>query len=368
MGAERDARKPEMRPEPEITPEAGLFEDAGREGPPDPRHRSAGAILSRLLVGLPLAARDDDGVEVESLARELGVPPRRLLRDFVEVDERGYYLHAGLGDQITVALDGERVRVRTTGEFRRPVGLTRGEALALELGMRAVADEDRDEMDTLSRRLLSALSAAVPPSRPPLAIPPAPSSGDLVRARVETALREGGFLELLYLAPGKEPEERRLLPGLLVHAEGEWYALGRDLDRGAPRIFRCDRILEARVSPLPPEVPPMDPEEQTRLSDFLHPGEGRVWMPPGEGTPQGTVPEEFPVRVRYDREIAEWIRERAFAGATEGPDGSLEVVHQVTDPGWVIRHVLGYGGSAELLEPAWLRERIRKAARALQEI
>jgi hypothetical protein len=125
---------------------------------PESRDRdgTAAAILSRLLVALPLAATSDDGVSLQVLAEDLGVAPHRLVLDLTEVYNRSFYLRAGMGDQITLAVDAERVRVHTTGEFRRPVGLTAPEAIALELGMRMVGGPTRDA--TLSTRLVAALS------------------------------------------------------------------------------------------------------------------------------------------------------------------------------------------------------------------
>jgi predicted DNA-binding transcriptional regulator YafY len=49
------------------------------------------------------------------------------------------------------------------------------------------------------------------------------------------------------------------------------------------------------------------------------------------------------------------------------PDGSVVLHHDVADPRWVVRHVLQYGGEAELVEPGELRERVARAARVVAE-
>jgi predicted DNA-binding transcriptional regulator YafY len=332
---------------------------------------AAEAILSRLLVTLPLAAAlPEEGVGIRSLARDLGVDPRRLLQDFTEVHDRGYYLRAGLGDQVSVAMDAERIRVWTTGEFRRPVRLTTAEALALELGMRMV---ERDEATRqLSAHLLAALGARdseawadAPPGT--IGVPAPDPLEDPVVAEVEEALRRGDVLRLAYRPAGREVEVRHLLPGLLAHAEGSWYVVGRDLDREAPRIFRCDRILEAeRRDPhgFDPPAAPLTDGERARFHGFL--GEGRVFMDPvpGVGAGQGDPPVRE-VRVRYDAEIVPWIREHGYDRVEEGPGGSLVVTHRVQGDAWLVRHVMYYAGSAEVLTPSDLRSRVARLASAL---
>jgi predicted DNA-binding transcriptional regulator YafY len=332
----------------------------------DPRADTAEAVLGRLLVSLPAAAVSGDGVLIASLAAELGVDPHRLVLDFTEVYERGFYLHAGMGDQISVGIDADRVQVRTTGHFERPVALTVPEALALELGMRMVDGGAGDA--ALSRRLIEALRAAAPlddadpESEAPTAIGVAAAGdgADPLLPALQDALRRGLVCAFRYLAADRtRVATRRLLPGLLVHAEGSWYLVGRDLDREAPRVFRCDRILDLETTERPDEVSPLSEAELAGLEAFLHPDEGRVWMPPEAG---GAAPEVHEARVRYDADIAPWIRERNYPSTEARPDGSLEVTHRVTDGDWVVRHVLSYGGSAELLGPPELRARVEARA------
>ncbi|TVP49504.1 MAG: WYL domain-containing protein [Gemmatimonadales bacterium] len=361
-----------------------------------PDRDTAGSVLSRLLVSIPTAAAGGEGgVEIRELAEALGVDPPRLLRDFTEVWERGFYLRAGLGDQLSVAMDADRIRVWTTGEFRRPVRLTTPEAVALELGMRMVSGDAATR--ALSARLLDALrgdgtqaqaqgaNAAGEPDTPAhrtigrkIGVPAADPVADPVLAAVEAALRSGDLLRIHYRPAGREVEIRRLLPGLLAHAEGTWYVVGRDLDRMAPRIFRCDRILEA-ASPRDPEPPaPLTPGERAEFDGFLQ--DGRVFMHPGADpdadgdVAPGADPDAGPraapspgdeARVRYDADIAPWIREHGYENVEEEAGGSLVVTHRVRSPDWLVRHVMSYAGSAEILGPSTLRARVAEALRGL---
>jgi proteasome accessory factor B len=343
-----------------------------------PDRDTAESVLSRLLVSIPTAAAGgEDGVEIRALAEALGVEPPRLLRDFTEVWERGFYLRAGLGDQLSVAMDADRIRVWTTGEFQRPVRLTTPEAVALELGMRMVGGDPATR--ALSARLLDALRGADAPGggtdatgNPDVAairkvgrkigVPAPDPVADPVLAAVEAALRGGEPLRLQYRPAGRGVEIRHLLPGLLAHAEGTWYVVGRDLDREAPRIFRCDRILEATPAPAPEPPAPLTPEERAEFDGFLR--DGRVFMDPdADASADPSTGDE--ARVRYDADIAPWIREHGYDRVEEEADGSLVVTHRVRSADWLVRHVMSYAGSAEILGPSGLRAKVAEALRDL---
>jgi predicted DNA-binding transcriptional regulator YafY len=82
--------------------------------------------------------------------------------------------------------------------------------------------------------------------------------------------------------------------------------------------------------------------------------------------------ETVDVTVRYSPRIARWIEEAArgsTAGGAESGDrpgiarrpyGSVDVVHRVADPGWLVRHVLHHGPDAEVVEPPEIRELMRQ--------
>jgi len=320
---------------------------------------TAAAILRRLLLCLPVAARGgEDGVEVAALARTLGADPRRVLRDLTELEGRAYYLRAGMGEQIQLSFTREHLVLRTTGEFQRPVRLSPREALALELALRVVARKALPEMagglHGLGARLVEELRSPVPTEGvdPAVALGEAEGGADPVRRRVEEALRRREELRILYCPPGREPTLRVVRPLLLAHAEGAWYLVARDVERGGLRAFRVDRMAE--VSETGTSFRP-DPEELAEAEGFLR--DGRVH---DGGGPQ--APEPFTAWVEYSPAISRWIRERGWGEVEDLPDGGVRVRHAVVDPEWLVRHILGYGGDARLLEPDWVRSRIREAA------
>lgn len=314
---------------------------------------TAEAVLQRLLVVLPEAARDE-GARVRALAEALGVEPRRLLSDMKEVQARSYYLPSGLGSQLQITLTRDEISVWTTGEFQRPVRLLPREALALELALRVLARRtpgpDETDWEELRRRLVERIrTRATPDTSPAVALSGVEADGDPIRRTVEEAVRSGRALRLLYRVPGREPSRREVGPVVLVHAEGRWYLLARELEgQGRPKAFRLDRTLEAEsleVSFRP------DVEDREAAEGFFR--HGRVLDPDGAHDHDA-----FEAVVEYSPRIARWIRERGWPGLEEGPGGAVLVRHEVRSAEWLVRHVLGYGAHARILSPPKARERL----------
>ncbi len=318
----------------------------------------ADAQLERVLHILPEAVREG-GASIDELAEALDVDPGRIVRDLEEVTARGLYVDPPLDIDITIA-EG-RVTVWTTGELRRPVKLSPREALALTMGLRLLADgadpERADRLRALARRMdegLAAFPADEVAER--FAVdagdPAASGALDLLRE----AARERRPCRLTYLkAEAGAPERRTLHPYAVVHAGGRWYALGHSVEAEGRdtsttvRAFRLDRILG--IEPLEGgfERPGgFDPR------DYLD-EEGDVFR----------ADETVEVAVRYSPRIARWIEEDG-AGERDD-DGGVVVRHEVADPEWLVRHVLYHGAEAEVVEPAGMREMVRRRVAALAE-
>ncbi|HKJ03492.1 MAG TPA: WYL domain-containing protein [Longimicrobiales bacterium] len=327
------------------------------------RRASATERLERILRLLPAAVKaseEGDGLDLAEAAGIAGVPADQVLEDLREVSGRNGYQPAGEADRIQIDVRGDRIRVWTAGQFRRPVRLTPGEALALSLGLRRLlacgSPGEREARLALARRLERELTA-VPAEeleevtgRIALEAPEGEDEAHL--ARLDRAARERRRCRLSYLKPAaSEAEERTLCPYLLASAEGRWYAVGRSEPPGEVRVFRLDRILEVSLLEDTFEVPP-----DFEPSDYI--SGGRVYR----------GGEEIEALVRYSPEIARWVRERWDGERAETwPDGSLLVRHRVADEGWLVRHVLQYGPEAEVLAPEELRAAVREAARRVEE-
>lgn len=303
----------------------------------------AGHQLARLLHLVPLAARPG-GATYDELADALDVPREDIVRDLETLTAREFYHPAGTGDEIQVGLEGERVRVWSSGPLQRPVRLDLREAAALHLGLRILADERGDpELPSALHDLVRRIAWSIPDD-PAAAIATAdPGARDAIRAAVIDAARRHRRMELSYLKPdAREPERRRLDPYVVVHAEGRVYAIGRDPEADDIRVFRIDRVLDARLLGDTFTVP-----DGFDASDYLD--GGRVYR----------ADDPVDVTVRYSPRVARWVTERGEGMIQD--DGSVTVTRAVADPGWIVRHVLHYGPDAEIVEPAEARDWVLRA-------
>ncbi|MGH7506467.1 MAG: helix-turn-helix transcriptional regulator [Longimicrobiales bacterium] len=336
--------------------------------------------LHRLLWLLPVAAQDG-GASLSSLARELEVEPRELLRDIDEATTRAFHHPPGTVDAFSILIEaGEAsdttIEVHTTGEFLRPARLTPREALAVALGLRAMAAEviadRRAAVLGVARRLERELSApdvrsadADEPANPRRSRRATAAGNEDASAReagenpeadaaescaaIETVLAEATTrhrrCRILYVKPGEAPAERAIEPYRLIHAAGAWYVLGRDDARDEMRLFRLDRIASVQLV----EDATFDVPADFDPADYLT----------EEGLPFFTAREEEVV-VRYNEPAARWIAEST--GVAPDADGCVRVHHRVADRSWLVRHVLGFGGAAVVIEPAEVRQEVADAA------
>jgi predicted DNA-binding transcriptional regulator YafY len=311
---------------------------------------SAGDQLERILKILPFAARDD-GASVSELAETLGASAERVLRDVEQVVERAYYLPPEQANDTQILIEGDRVTVLARAcAFRRPPRLSAREALALGVGLRALAldapPERRDRLFALAERLEREL-ALRPASgtEPHVALAFGPPEHSEVHACLRDAAREQRAVSIQYLKTGATaPEGRTIHPYALVFAERWWYALAHCCTQDGVRRFRLDRVLAAEVLDQSFELPAdWDPHAHTQG--------GRAFI----------ADEPTEVRVRYGPRIARWIRERE-TGAESLSDGGVIVSHTVADPRWIVAHVLQYGPDAEVLEPSDVRKMVAASA------
>ena len=302
--------------------------------------------LDRILKILPFAARHE-GVSVSELAETLGISPKRVIRDVEEVADRAYYLPPEQANDTQILIEGDRVTVLARAcAFHRPPRLSGREALALGVGLRALAldapPERRDRLSALAERLERELVLRpASDTEPHIALAFGPPEHSEVHACLRDAARQRRAVSIRYLkTTAKEPEQRAIHPYALVFAERWWYALAHCCTQGAVRRFRLDRVLAAEVLDESFELPAgWDPH--------THVQGGRAFV----------ADEPTKVRVRYGPRIARWIRERESEPESLS-DGSVVVSHTVADPRWIVGHVLQYGPDAEVLEPLEVREMV----------
>ena len=280
-----------------------------------------------------LSRREQSGaplVRIAEVAAELGVSIQQIEQDLrtltaVSDDPEHDWLSS-----LSVVQEGDEIALSSRGHFRRPIRLTPDELLAIQVGL---ADEP-DGAD-LSARLAELLG--VQADMPPVSATEwaGPDEGRII-ALARQAANEARCLEISYAAPGAgEPTRRVIEVEQVLGARGRFYLVSWCRAAGARRHFRADRVLEARL--LNERFTPRDWGD-----------DGIVYSKEGSE----------PVKVRFHQDIARWIAEE-HPRASRDRQGGVTVSYEVSDPGWLVRTVLGYGEHAEVIEPAEYRSLVR---------
>ena len=289
--------------------------------------------MERLLAIVPYVIRHP-GTPLEDLGRLFDVDPRSLIRDLNLLFVTGLPPYDP-GNLIEVDIEDGRVWIGMADYFERPVRLTQAEALALYLkgtvflGAQGLAEAEAlgSALDKLKEHLgetLGELQIEAGEGKPsgPL---------DAVRGAVE----RGETLEVDYYSASRdEVATRRIDPEHVFSALGNWYAVAWDHLREEERLFRIDRIREAR-----------------RTDEGFEPrglaGPGRPLY-----TPTGR---DVAVRLRLGPR-ARWVAEYYEVEDERERDGDLEVTLPTPDLAWVAKLVLRVGPEVEVLDPPRLRD------------
>ncbi|MCL7927329.1 MAG: WYL domain-containing protein [marine benthic group bacterium] len=309
---------------------------------------SAADVLGRILELLAFASRSD-GIPLDEAAERLETDRQSLLRDLSLVLTREDYHPAGWVDDIRIEIGAESIRAFSSGKFVRPPALSRREALALSIALRAAAcsrtGHERQELRDLASRLEAELATVpCPELQPQISVHDGDDLEDL-RSLFEHAVSERRRCRVRYLSPdAPEPSERSLDPYRLAFGDGKWFVIGRCLKHDEIRVFRLDRVLDAEQTTESFEQP-----EEADFDSFV--AGGRVFA----------ARETVPVTVRYSPRVEVWVREKG--PVREAEDGGVLVDFEVADPGWVVRHVLRFGAEAEVMEPAEVRELVVRSLR-----
>lgn len=195
---------------------------------------------TRLLRLLPLltsrpAWRGDE------LAEAFGVTTRTVRRDVERLRDLGYPVAATPGSH-----GGYSLRA---GNGLPPLLLDDDSAVAVAIGLRTVATRGMEEaaaraaaaidqvLPARLRHRVEALTAATVPL--PVASPPI-SHNDL--AFLAQACQSGERLRFIYRDGSGTETRRHVEPYRLVSTGRRWYLVARDIDKGAWRSFRVDRV------------------------------------------------------------------------------------------------------------------------------
>jgi predicted DNA-binding transcriptional regulator YafY len=296
---------------------------------------SATERLARLLAMVPWLL-SHQGAPLEAVAAEFGIDQRQLVKDLELLFVCGLPGHMP-DDLIEADWESGKVYLANADAIARPLRLGIDEALALIVGLRALADVpglgDRDAVVRALTKLEEAAgSAAAVADSVHVDLDRTPDRA--VVAACEEAVRRHRRLHLQYLVPHRdETTERDVDPMRLLHLDGRWYLEGWCHRAEAVRLFRLDRVTRAVVLDVDGTPPP-----SARSRDL----DAGIFAP---GPDDILVTLDLLPRARWvvDYYPVETVEERA--------GGGLRVRLRTADTAWLRQLVVQLGGGGRVVDP-----------------
>lgn len=327
------------------------------QGRPGKKYSQAGRVhdLIRLI-------ETRHGISAEEIAEEGGVTRRTVYRDLAAIQEAGYPLVS--------EWDNGRKCYRFLTRFKDvpPISFSLDELMTLHF-LRSQLDFLKgspfaDDLETIFRKINSVLPpryAAHLERIAQVSLPLLQGGRDYSKSfeplrRLREALIYQYRITIAYDRRGKDsaPSEYRIDPYTLLFYRGGLYLLGYAHNRKAIRTFAVERIMAVEVEKERFELPEgYIPEEQLQHAF-------------------GIVEEAaMKVRLRFSPTLAHVARERLWhptQAVAEGEDGSVVLSFEAGGRMEIVSWILSHGAHVEVLEPADLREEIRRVAQNLAQI
>jgi proteasome accessory factor C len=304
----------------------------------------ASAQLRRLMHVIP-ALGDEKPHRISEIAAIVGVSEDVIARDLRTLVTRYDDEPGGFIEGVQLAFGADAVRLRSQ-LFRRPMGLSPAELAALELGLGALYHESPPDDAKVIKKVREQIAKAAPglavAERLPVAHAVAVASdvGEYLGV-LRKAVDAGCKTRLAYRSGSATvATERTVHPYGLVSVKGKWYLIAFCDKASGIRIFRLDRVASVTVLDEPAAIP-----DRLKIEEQLRHGRALV----------SHTDEQM--RVRYSAHIARWITEHEEVERRD--DGSVVVTYPLLDDDWAVRHVLGYGPDAEVLEPTRIRDLVK---------
>ena len=310
------------------------------------------------LMELDRLIREETFPNCLSFARRWEVSPKTVQRD---VD----FLRDQLGAPVVFDRARNGFRYTDVNWFLPSLNVSEGDLLALLLATRALepyrGSPVAHELEAVFRKIAALLpdgisvrpellfgrfSFTTPPSRPvteAVWTPVVPAQVNLRPVRVR------------YRRPGAESDDPWVLhPYHLANLQGEWYVFGVREDDPRVKQYALARIRRAEVTDGSFAIPPTFDPDRLLSATF-----GRFSM--GDAVHR--------VRLRFDREAAPWVLERAWSPrqkTVRRPDGSVELSFPAAGLFEVQRWILAWGRHVRVLAPAELRRSFCEEVRAME--
>jgi len=305
--------------------------------------------LPRLLSLVPYL-QAHPGVRIEEAAAELGVSTSQLRKDLELLWMCGLPGY-GPGELIDLSFEGDTVSVVFDAGLERPLRLSRAEAGALAVALRALGDVGglvgRDVVERTLAKVEAAAGGSPGPSAVMVGLGVQNADDDSIAATTATltkALAEMHPLRIRYYTASRdEISEREVEPRQLLVVEGRSYLEAWCRRAEDVRMFRVDRIDDVTVLP---EVLPYAPADEHGAHELFAQADELPLAVLDLAPRHGWVAEYYPVQEVQQRDA-----------------GRLRVSLRYTDTEWLLRLVLGLGAGVTVLSPPDLGAQLAGRAR-----
>lgn len=284
-------------------------------------------------------------------ASDLGVSVAQLQTDLNQLWMCGLPGY-GPGDLIDFEFSGDTIEVTFSAGIDHPLRLTSPEATGVLVALRALVDVPGMVDPEAARSAIAKIEQAAGAAGHDISDAvtaveePAPVESEAAAA-VRTAVRNARALAIEYYSASHDVLTSRVVDPirvLLVADHSYLEAWCRSAE--GVRLFRFDRIVDARVldEPAAPPPPAVEAGPDTSLfdADPALPSATLLIDPSASW-----MFDYYPLRVQ--RELA---------------DGSCEAAMTYASDAWMARFVLGFGSAVRVLEPQALADKVRQSAAA----
>jgi proteasome accessory factor C len=299
--------------------------------------------LPRLLALVPyLLVRP--GVPIEEVAADFSITVRQLRRDLELLWMCGLPGY-GPGDLIDLSFEGDTVTVTFDAGMRRPLRLSRAEATALVVALRALADTPGVADTGSVRRALEKIEAAA--GQTDGVVLGLATREEAALATVRDALDHRRALHIHYYTASRDTiSERTVDPMRLLLVEGRSYLEAWCRAVEEVRLFRLDRIEHATIADEPAQPP-----SHARPTDV---SAGLFRAQPDQRIAVLTLAPD-----------ARWVAEYyPVDELLEGEGGTATVRMRYAETDWMVRLVLGLGADVLVQDPPELAAAVAQRALA----
>jgi proteasome accessory factor C len=312
------------------------------------------ARLVRLLNMVPYFQANPRITYAEA-ASDLGVSVKQLREDLNQLWMCGLPGY-GPGDLIDFEFSGDTIEVTFSAGIDHPLRLTSPEATGVLVALRALVDVpgmvDPEAARSAIAKIESAAGKVGHGVEGAAVEEPAPVES-AAAAAVRKAVRDDRALAIEYYAASHDTMSSRVVdPIRVVLVADHSYLEAWCRSAEAVRLFRFDRIVDARVldEPSVPPPPAVQAGPDTSLFD------------------PDTADPSLPVATLLIERSAAWMFDYyPLRVLREFDDGSCEATMTYASDQWMARFVLGFGSAVRVLEPADLADRVRRSAAAALE-